>query len=186
MIDEPSVKVLLFSDLFGAFLDDRGSFDRCADAYRTLAEAGMEIIFISGALQEIAREALSTLLPQPALIAAGGKAVFAPESSPLAAAAREGASPQRNPDQLSAAEWAAGVYRGDGDIVLSFGVGDAKDDTFLKTVDVAALIPGPEGEICPLIPRPEVVYCCNNPGQEGWNEWADLMLKKIVVINFRI
>ncbi len=180
---EPLIKVLLFSDLFGAFLDEQGSFEKCADAYRNLVDEGVEVIFISAAPLSVAREALSELLPQPVLFAAGGKEIIAPESSPLAEAARDGALPLRDPNQQTAAEWAAGVYRGDGDIVLSFGVGDGRDDVFLKTVDTAALIPGPGGEICSLIPQPEVTFICKNSGQEGWNEWADLMLRKMVVIN---
>jgi predicted mannosyl-3-phosphoglycerate phosphatase (HAD superfamily) len=179
---EPAVRVLLFSDLFGSFVDESGSFEACLESYRALVEAGVEVVFITGAPLEVARETLKDLQPQATVIADGGRSVSAIPGSPLANLG-EKLLPANDaePDQREAARRVIAEYGKNGDIVLSIGVGDSADDTFLVAMDLAALIPGTGGAICPAIPRPAAVYKCQRAGQAGWNEWAEQMLKKMKI-----
>ena len=82
----------------------------------------------------------------------------------------------------TAAEWVIGSY-GDGErIVIPFGVGGGADDTFLEAVEVAALLPGEDGRLCPEIPKPGITCTCRETTQSGWNEWAENMLRRIELV----
>lgn len=179
-MNEPRVRVLLLSDLFGCFAEDGRPETVSADAYRSLVKAGVEVVFISGAPRAVCRRALAKLEPEPVFLAAGGSTV----SSPAGHLLPSGPLPI-TPDQRGAADWVIGRYGLSGDIVIPFGIGGSPDDSFLEAVELAALIRGGSGEICPHVPRPEVTYSCSRPGPAGWVEWAEVMLRKIEILSNR-
>jgi predicted mannosyl-3-phosphoglycerate phosphatase (HAD superfamily) len=181
VMGEPAVRVLLFSDLFGSFVDGSGSYEVCAESYRALKAAGVEVCFITEAPLASARELLKNLEPAAPVIADNGRTAFAPPGSMLASSDKFLRGPAETSDQLTAAQLVIAEYARGGDIVLSFGVGDGPDDAFLAATDLAALIPFAEGKVCPAIPRPGSVYECRRPGREGWNEWAEQMLRKVKI-----
>lgn len=178
------VKVVLFSDLFGSFANKGGSWERCVESYRRLTDAGVEVVFLSGASLEVCQEILSGLEPAPAFIAVDGKSVFAPVNHPLHIdASAQGKSELDLEGQHAAALWAIEKFREQHRILITFGIGDSADDDFLRAVEVAALIPDSEGKICEFVPRPEVTYECAGSGQDGWNEWAELILKRVDIFS---
>ena len=181
---ESGIKVLLFSDLFGSFADAAGSWKDCYPWYLRLREAGVEVVFITGAPVEIANKTLSGLEPRPNIMAGDGRILtsaeddqFGPEGD-LSAFFPAGIHPQR-----AAAEWVVDRITSSSRIVIPFGIGGSPDDRFLAVVSAGALIPSADGNVCPRAPRPEVAYVCGQTGQRGWNEWADLLLRRVELVS---
>lgn len=185
-IDEIRIKVLLLSDLFGSFVNEAGSWQECGEHYRLLRRAGVEILFFSGADTAISKSALSGLDEEAVLFARGGAALETPAGHLLGPGGDISARIAGNaPSQKRAAEWAIKRFIEEGYSVLTFGIGGGADDSFLESVDVGALLLGPNGEVCPLTPGPRVVHICSHSGQMGWNEWADNMLRRVEIVTNR-
>ncbi len=180
------VTVLLLSDLFGSFADREGSWRACAGHYGRLREAGVELVFFSGAPLEVALQTLDGLSPEAAVVADGGKTLWAPAGHKLGSESEPRTIPTPGAfAQRAAAEWVIGRY-GDGErIVIPFGVGGGADDAFLEAVEVAALLPGEDGRLCPDIPKPRITCTCRETAQGGWNEWAETMLRRVELVTIR-
>ena len=156
---EPRVRLILFSDLFASFCDGGGSHDACDAAYRRIAEAGIRVVFVSGAPAEIVSRILTGLDPEPEVLAEG--------------------------DQRTAVEGYIAAVRAGGDIPVTLGIGGSPDDTFLEAVDQAAVIPSEAGGPCPGLSFPKTAYICKRPGQEGWIEWAEMLLRRIDLVTLK-
>jgi predicted mannosyl-3-phosphoglycerate phosphatase (HAD superfamily) len=182
-MSEPAVKVLLFSDLFGTFADGDGACEVCSEHFQRLRSEGVEVVLVSGGRIENVATVLADLRESAVVLADGGNTLLCPEGHllgpsrdirSLLTAGRE--------SQLAAAEWIIDRYMANGSIVITLGIGGSPDDTFLEGLDVAALIPGADGTVCPQTPRADVCYVCSSPGQRGWNEWAEIILRRVQVV----
>ena len=178
--------MLLLSDLFGSFADRQGSWRACAGHYGRLREAGVEVVFFSGAPLEVALRTLDGLNPEAALVADDGKTLWAPAGHRLGSASEPREIPVPGaPGQRAAAEWVIERYGYGERLVLHFGIGGGAADAFLEAVEVAALLPGEDGRLCPEIPKPGIVCVCKETAQSGWNEWAETMLRRIELVGMR-
>ena len=152
-MEEPRVRLILFSDLFASFCDGDGSHNACDAAYRRIAEAGVGVVFVSGAPPGVVSEVLDGLDPEAEVLAGG--------------------------DQRAAVEGYIAAVREAGDIPVTLGIGGSPDDAFLEAVDQAAVIPTEAGVPCPGLSFPKTAYVCRRSGQEGWIEWAEMLLRRI-------
>ena len=84
-------------------------------------------------------------------------------------------------DETGAVRWFVDRHKRRGKTVVSFGIG-AGDDKFLSAVDVAAVLPGGDGRSAGGAVLPEAVHRCKAAGQDGWNEWAELLLRRVEVV----
>lgn len=176
-MNKTSVRVVLLSSLYGAFLDENGSFGKCLGNYQRLKEYGAEIVFFTGYPLEQALQALKELTPPTPVIDGKGSA-YIPEKHSL-----EGIFPggKKYKTAVNAARGFLDALRAHNSIVIPVGIGGAESD-FLRLTTLAALLPNSEN---PSLPETVSVYNCRKPGTQGWNEWVDLITRRIKIIEMK-
>lgn len=173
-MQDTSISLVLLSGLFGVFLDDKGSFVHCLEYYQRLKTYGMEIVFVAERPLEDAVNSLKGLSPTAPVIGKKGS-LFIPEGHIL-----EGmfSGKEKFEDAVPAVEGFLDALRARNRIVIPVGVGGG-ESAFLRLTSLAALMP--DGRR-PELPESVTVYNCIESGPHGWNEWADLMTRRIKII----
>jgi hypothetical protein len=167
---EPAIRVLFFSELFGLFTDGVSS---AAAAYARLAHMGMLTVFVTEKPMAQARAALDGLEPAAPVIAAGGT-WYCPPGHPLAGAFAEMVATSPEAGAVIAALIEAVRRRGDYPIPIAIAPSDA---SYLIHMQLAAVTGSGGGS-----PASPALYRCRARGPAAWEEWADLMTRRIRII----
>lgn len=166
---EPAIRVLLFSELFGLFTDGESS---AAAAYTRLAHMGMLTVFVTDAPMSQARSAIDGLEPAAPVIAAGGDR-YCPAGHPLEAAF---AGMAETTESRAAVSALIAAVRRQGDYPIPIAIASA-EAAYLTQMHLAAVTGS--GDATPASPAR---YRCRERGPAAWEEWADLMTRRIRII----
>lgn len=176
-MNETLVNVVLFSSLYGSFLDENGSWRHCFGNYQHLKEHGAEIVFFADCPLDMALDALKELAPAAPVIDSNGS-VYIPEDHILSDIFPGN---ERFNNAVEAAQGFLKALRAQDRIVIPVGIGGEGAD-FLKLTTLAALLPNSGNH---SLPAEVTIYNCRKPGVMGWNEWADLITRRIKIIEMK-
>ena len=169
-MSEPRVIVLLISPLEDSFAVGGEISPEAMKSYRTLADKGMKVLFVTRLPLDKAADVIAPLDPlAPVLNQEQG--LLMPEGSNFALFEKEQTSPKLEVSTI------VGKLKSADDILIPIGIGRLPDHEFLNNVELAALLPGsqhPQGTVS--------VYQCNSDGPAGWSEWAETMMRRISII----